>query len=1088
MGRSDGGALTISSDITNTAATVHLKSGSTVTASAGAIDATNLAVTAGGGATLTDSSFNYTNLALNVGGDTTVTREAAVTFGNIDSVNGLVIGNSGTTSVTINSTGSDTDITLGAPVAKSGSGDASLYLKATGDVIQAASTAVTASAGELDVVYNADTDTNGGGVILGQGTSITTNGGNLVMGGGTCTTTAASAAAIGTGVAGTAGILMGSEGGSDVSINVGGGSILLWGQGPTAGGAGVRLYGVNMDSGSAGTVNIRGDGVYVLTDSGNGHGIVIQDTSTIRGGSGGMTLTANANVNTGGQWSYPLWLGSASGESDGATRLYTTNGGTMTLALNAPAATGTAGSNYYLYGNGTIGHASQNGNVAITATGNSTAGLGLLTLNVASGNLTISGNRSVSATSATIAVGGTTDVQAGGSSYDIDLSSSSIDLTGAFTASSVDDLTLLDSDTLILGAITANGAIDIATTTGDLTVTGDITTTNTTSSALVLNAGKATAAGTSTGGDLIVTGSPTLSVGSGGRATLYSGDISDSSGLSTLVGSGSGNFRYNSDETTTNYSTALSTGTYAIYREQPTLSITADDEAITYGATPSLSTTLTGGQVNGDTEAQAISTAASVSVSGSTSTAGKYTVGAHTLTPSSAASGLGYAFSYTSGSLIVSKKTLTVSGLSADNKTYDGTTTGTVTGGSLSGLESGDSVSFGTAATFADKNVGTGKTVTLDYSISGTDSGNYNVTDSSDTANITAKALTMTGSSAANKVYDGATTATISQGSLSGFVGSETVTATNSGTFADKNVGTSKTVTVAYTLADGTNGGLASNYSLASDSLSANITAKPLTVTGSVAADKLYDGDTDTTVTVGSLTGFVGSETVTATGAGNFSDAAVGLNKDVTVAYSLADGTNGGLASNYSLASQTLQADITELYLYVTTSDAQTSDAQNDRGSTPPPPTPTPDAGPMDPLAGLGDLPDDSIPSTTLQVEVTWIESSGSGQSEVLEISGQGQDLTVNGGAGFGDRDVSGIALEAHLSRVSVSLASGQNLDIEVGLTSDGRLVVVVPATVTMGNRSQELVLAALGAARTDLGMDLDQLQQVVIQVASQES
>ena len=48
--------------------------------------------------------------------------------------------------------------------------------------------------------------------------------------------------------------------------------------------------------------------------------------------------------------------------------------------------------------------------------------------------------------------------------------------------------------------------------------------------------------------------------------------------------------------------------------------------------------------------------------------------------------------------------------------------------------------------------------------------------------------------------------------SLSGFVGSETVTSTNSSTFSDKNVATGKTVTVnSITLVDGSNGGLAAN-------------------------------------------------------------------------------------------------------------------------------------------------------------------------------------------------------------------------------------------------------------------------------------
>jgi hypothetical protein len=92
---------------------------------------------------------------------------------------------------------------------------------------------------------------------------------------------------------------------------------------------------------------------------------------------------------------------------------------------------------------------------------------------------------------------------------------------------------------------------------------------------------------------------------------------------------------------------------------------------------------------------------------------------------------------------------------------------------------------------------------------------------------ITAKALTIGTATANNKTYDGTTTATMSAlGTLSGFVGSETVTAAaNTATFADANVGTGKTITLSYTLSNGSNGGLASNYSLANNTTTGAITA-----------------------------------------------------------------------------------------------------------------------------------------------------------------------------------------------------------------------------------------------------------------------
>ncbi len=68
---------------------------------------------------------------------------------------------------------------------------------------------------------------------------------------------------------------------------------------------------------------------------------------------------------------------------------------------------------------------------------------------------------------------------------------------------------------------------------------------------------------------------------------------------------------------------------------------------------------------------------------------------------------------------------------------------------------------------FSDKNVGTGKTVTITSSYSGADVSNYSVTDqSSTTANITAKALTVSGITASSKTYDGSTSSTLDTSSV----------------------------------------------------------------------------------------------------------------------------------------------------------------------------------------------------------------------------------------------------------------------------------------------------------------------------------
>ena len=114
--------------------------------------------------------------------------------------------------------------------------------------------------------------------------------------------------------------------------------------------------------------------------------------------------------------------------------------------------------------------------------------------------------------------------------------------------------------------IYASGTVLVETLAGNLTLSENISTTNTTSTAVTLNADKNTVVNVSTGGNIIVSGSPTVTTGSGGIVRLFSGFEAYSPGLTALAG-GSANVRNNADETTTTYSPALAANnTYAIYR------------------------------------------------------------------------------------------------------------------------------------------------------------------------------------------------------------------------------------------------------------------------------------------------------------------------------------------------------------------------------------------------------------------------------------------------------------------------------------------------------------------------------------------
>ncbi len=238
--------------------------------------------------------------------------------------------------------------------------------------------------------------------------------------------------------------------------------------------------------------------------------------------------------------------------------------------------------------------------------------------------------------------------------------------------------------------------------------------------------------------------------------------------------------------------------------------------------------------------------------------------------------------------------------VSADSvgKVYDGTTAAPV---SLDDDRvAGDDFTVAhTGASFADKNVGTGKTVTVGgISASGTDAGNYTVNaTTTTTADITAKEIT--GSfTAGNKVYDRTTAAAVTGRSLAGTVDGDDVTLTHgTATFGSRDVGIDLTVTLDGATLEGADAG---NYSLSGvATTTADITPRGLTASFT-ASSKVYDTTTDATVLTRSLVGVLGDDEVALTGSGSFGTKAVGAGKTVTLQGAALAGAQ---ARNYSLLS-----------------------------------------------------------------------------------------------------------------------------------------------------------------------------------------
>ncbi len=263
-------------------------------------------------------------------------------------------------------------------------------------------------------------------------------------------------------------------------------------------------------------------------------------------------------------------------------------------------------------------------------------------------------------------------------------------------------------------------------------------------------------------------------------------------------------------------------------------------------------TELTADTVYGKTWNQRISLKSGIVASvGSETKAGTYTIvpGAGALTDRPDAGTASYTVQFTStdgtytnvtvftGTITVTKKDVTITGLKASDKVYNGNTTATATGtAAISGMVQGDTVTVtaGTAA-FADKKVGNGKTVSFTgYTLSGAAAGNYNLTaqPASVTANITAKPVTVTVTATDRDYVSGNRNVVLVAGSVTGAVVGDTVNVDVSGatgTMENEDAGTGKAVTVTGVSLSGADAG---NY---------NLTAQPTGVTVTINK-KNYDG------------------------------------------------------------------------------------------------------------------------------------------------------------------------------------------------------------------------------------------------------
>lgn len=139
-------------------------------------------------------------------------------------------------------------------------------------------------------------------------------------------------------------------------------------------------------------------------------------------------------------------------------------------------------------------------------------------------------------------------------------------------------------------------------------------------------------------------------------------------------------------------------------------------------------------------------------------------------------------------------------------------------------------------------------------SIANATGGNYTIASGNKSFTIAKAALSVTGTTATTKTYDGTTSVNITVGTVSGQKNGETLTVTATGTTADKNAGDNKAVTVVYTVSGDTK----SNYTISGNDVTVNISKRAVTLK-SGSSTRTYNGkalkNESVDITSGSMAG-----------------------------------------------------------------------------------------------------------------------------------------------------------------------------------------------------------------------------------------
>jgi filamentous hemagglutinin family protein len=333
-----------------------------------------------------------------------------------------------------------------------------------------------------------------------------------------------------------------------------------------------------------------------------------------------------------------------------------------------------------------------------------------------------------------------------------------------------------------------------------------------------------------------------------------------------------------------NYTVTNQTASGTIAKAALVLGAVADNKTYDGTTTSSATPTVVSGLVSGD------------SIGGFTQTFDSRNAGARTLgiagyTVTDGNGGNNYTVTTQTAPGSIAKATL-VLGATADNKTYDGTTTSSAASIVVSGLVSGDSVGA-MSQSFDSKNAGTRTLAITGYTVAdGNGGGNYAVTTQTAAGSI-AKAALVLGATADTKTYDGTTASSAAPIVVSGLAGGDSVGAMSQ-SFDSKNAGARNLALTGYTIVDG-NGG--NNYTVTTQTAAGSI-AKATLVLGATTDSKTYDGTTVSSAAPIVVSGLVSGDSVGAMSQ-SFDSKNAGARTLGVTGFTIADG-NGG--NNYAVS------------------------------------------------------------------------------------------------------------------------------------------------------------------------------------------